>query len=323
MAVRHVRPMKAISGELPVPDDDWAFEIKWDGMRIVAHIEEGNVRLDNANLVDSTVRFPELTADDGIAAAAAEATVILDGEVVAFGPNGVPDFGLLQHRMHVVSPAEARRRSNEMPVTYVAFDLLHLAGLDTFDLPYVDRRHLLDEVVEANRAVQVPATQFGEGNALLDAAKGRGLEGVMAKRLGSRYRPGVRSPEWRKIKARRQQEFVIGGWSPGERGRAGRLGALLVGVNDDTGLRYAGKVGTGFREADLAMLGDALAAIEQPSSPFVAPLPTAVGRVARWVAPVLVAEVAFGEWTADGILRHPAYLGLRNDKDPSEVVREP
>jgi bifunctional non-homologous end joining protein LigD len=315
--------MKAISGELPVPDDDWAFEIKWDGMRIVAHVEDGSVRLDNANLVDSTVRFPELTGAGGIAAAAADATVILDGEVVAFGPTGVPDFGLLQHRMHVVSAVEARRRSNEMPVTYIAFDLLHLAGLDTFDLPYTDRRQLLNEVVQGNQAVQVPAARFSEGEALLAAAKTQGLEGVMAKRLGSRYRPGVRSPEWRKIKARRQQEFVIGGWSPGEGGRTGRIGALLVGVNDDSGLRYAGKVGTGFRERDLSMLGEALAEIEQPSSPFVSAVPAAVGRVARWVAPVLVAEVAFGEWTADGILRHPSYLGLRNDKDPSEVVREP
>src|SRR5262249_17887191 len=157
---------------------------------IVAHVEDGSVRLDNANLVDSTIRFPELTGAGGIAAAVADASVVLDGEVVAFGPGGAPDFGLLQHRMHVVSPVEARRRATEMPVTYIAFDVLHLAGLDTFDLPYADRRRLLHEVVEANQAVQVPAARFGDGAALLAAAKAQGLEGVMAKRLASRYRPG-------------------------------------------------------------------------------------------------------------------------------------
>jgi bifunctional non-homologous end joining protein LigD len=157
---------------------------------------------------------------------------------------------------------------------------------------------------------------------LLDAATEQGLEGVMAKRVDSPYLPGKRSPAWRKVKARLRQEFVVGGWQPGEGNREGFLGSLLVGVYDAGALRYSGKVGTGFNSRELDRLGSLLAEREVAATPFEPPPPRIVARVARWVRPELVAEVQFGEWTEEGILRHPSYLGLRADKAPTDVVRE-
>lgn len=315
-----IPPMKAVSGDLPADESGWAFEIKWDGMRALAFVAGGELRLQSANLADITARFPELAT---LAGALSGHQVVLDGELVALGPGGRPSFGALQHRMHVADPCESRRRALVEPVTYMIFDLVHMDGRDVTQVPYLDRRRLLADVVPPGPRWQVPAHHGdGDGAALLAAATEAGLEGLLAKRLASRYEPGRRSPAWRKIKVRLRQEFVVGGWQPGEGGRAGTLGSLLVGYFAQGALRYAGRVGTGFTERELARLATRLEELSVPSTPFDPVPPTVVSRRARWVSPELVAEVAFGEWTDAGILRHPAYLGLRTDKAPADVVRE-
>ncbi|MCU1354255.1 MAG: polymerase LigD, ligase domain protein [Acidimicrobiales bacterium] len=314
--------MKAISG--PLPDDDgWSYEVKWDGMRVLAFVD-GGVRLLSANGIDVTTRFPEL---GGLADALDGQRSVLDGEVVALDTAGRSDFGHLQRRMHVADPAEARRRASTVPVTYMAFDVLHLDDHPTLDLAYEQRRSLLGDLVEAGPSWQAPRHLTGDGATLLAAAAEQGLEGLVAKRTASRYEPGRRSPAWRKLKVRREQEVVIGGWTEGTGNRAGRLGALLVGVHDegdpDGPLRFAGGVGTGFTAETLEQITSALAPLASDDCPFAPPLPRTVLRGAHWVEPVLVAQVAFGEWTADAHLRHPSFLGLRYDKAPGDVIREP
>jgi bifunctional non-homologous end joining protein LigD len=314
-----LRPMKAVTGTLPVDESGWAYEIKWDGVRVVSGIESGGVRLRSSNGNDITGRYPELQA---LAEALKHHAVVLDGEVVAFDEQGRPNFGRLQHRMHVASAAEVRKRAETVPITYVVFDLLHLDGNDVLPLPYVDRRRLLTELVPDDGCWTVPAHRESDGAALLEAVAARGLEGIVAKKIQSPYLPGKRSSSWVKVKVRLRQEFVIGGWQPGQRGREGQLGSLLVGVYGDDALRYCGKVGTGFTMRELARLGDLLAPLEIDASPFDPPPPRPIARVAHWVRPQLIAEVEFGAWTEEGILRHPSYLGLRDDKAPADVVRE-
>jgi bifunctional non-homologous end joining protein LigD len=202
------------------------------------------------------------------------------------------------------------------------FDLLELDGESLVDLPSEDRRRLLTELVEPGPSWRVTEAWIGGGRDLLDVMEERGMEGLIAKRLGSRYEVGRRSGNWRKLKVRRQQEMVVGGWLPGEGARATTIGALLVGHHGGGSLRYAGRVGTGFREAELRRLRDELDALSSPRCPFEPPPPATVARRARWVEPSLVVEVAFREWTADGVLRQPAYLGQRFDKDAHDVVRE-
>jgi bifunctional non-homologous end joining protein LigD len=316
-------PMRAVRGEPPVGDDagDWAYEVKWDGMRVIGRVSPSGVALRSANGRDATSRFPELA---GLADALAPHSAVLDGEVVSFNDAGRPDFGALQRRMHVASAHEAAVRAATQPVVWVLFDLLWLDGVAAVDLPYEHRRRLLEDLVEPGPNWQVPRRLVGDGPELLAAVRAQGLEGGLAKRRSSPYLPGTRSPAWRKIKWRRRQELVVGGWVPGEGSRAPSFGALLVGHHDDSGsLVYAGRVGSGFDQAELTRLGGELARLATDACPFTpAPPVTAVGRRARWVRPELVVEVAFAEWSADGVLRHPSYLGQRSDKDPADVVRE-
>jgi bifunctional non-homologous end joining protein LigD len=309
-------PMKAtLADHLPPDDEGWAYETKWDGMRVVATVGPTGVELVSAAGNDATDRFPELA---GLAGAVAAQTAVLDGEVVAFDPDGRADFGRLQPRMQ-------RRDGGEgaTPVVYVVFDLLELDGHDTTGLPYEDRRRLLTQLLEPGPSWRLTDAQVGGGQALLDAAAHAGMEGLVAKRLGSAYEPGRRSPSWRKVKVRRRQELVVGGWTAGEGARRASLGALLVGYHDDAGaLRYAGRVGSGYSEVELRRWVAELAALATPDCPFEPPPPRPVERVGRWVRPELVVEVAFHEWTGEGVLRHPSYVGQRFDKDPVTVVRE-
>ncbi len=316
-------PMRAVTGPLPDDEDGWAYEVKWDGMRLLAQVDD-EVRLTSTNGIDATARFPELA---GLADHLAGHRAVLDGEVVAFDDQGRSSFSALQARMHLTDPAKVAQLRREVPVQYVVFDLLHLDDHPTIDLPYLDRRRLLTGLVEPSTGWLVPGHRVGEGAELLAAAAERGLEGVMAKRVDSVYRPGKRSPAWRKVKVRRRQEVVIGGWSTGEGGRSSSFGALLVGVRDpgDPGgpLRFAGGVGTGFTDGVLTELRHRLADLAVDECPFTPVPPGPVRRTAHWARPELVAEVAFGDWTPEGRLRHPSYLGLRIDKDPADVVREP
>jgi bifunctional non-homologous end joining protein LigD len=315
-----LRPMLATSGSLPSSDSGWAYEMKWDGLRALALISGDRVRLTSRTSRDITHVYPELA---GLAAAAGSQYAVLDGEIVALGADGWPDFEALQQRMNIGAAAPARKLAAEVPVTYLAFDLLWLNG-PLLDLPYSRRRALLEGLGLNGANWQVPPSFTEESGADLQVvSREHRLEGIMAKRLQSRYEPGRRSTSWRKIKNVRSQEVVIGGWKPGEGGRAGWIGSLLVGVYDGGELIYSGHVGTGFSQQTLRLLREKLAPLRRSTSPFGATVPPEDARYAQWAEPVLVAEVEFADWTKSGRLRAPSYKGLRDDKSAAEVIREP
>jgi bifunctional non-homologous end joining protein LigD len=307
-------PMMARSGKLPRDDERWAYELKWDGVRAVVHSEPGRMRLHSRNLNEITDRYPELGR---LNRALSHHRAILDGEVVAFGPDGRPSFQRLQGRMHLTSEHAVRRLSQSEPVAYIIFDLLWLDGHSLMHLPYTERRAKLLELGLQGPTWQTPAHHVGDGAAMLEATRAQGLEGVIAKRLDSPYSPGRRSSAWVKVKNVRRADVVVGGWLPGEGKRGGRLGALVVGYYQDGELRYAGRVGTGFDEAELNRLGGLLEPLARETSPFEGRQPP---RETRFVEPRLVAAVVFGEWTQARTLRHPVYKGLRDDIDPEAVV---
>jgi bifunctional non-homologous end joining protein LigD len=315
-----LRPMLATAGTLPVRDAGWAYEMKWDGIRALAFVEDGAVRLMSRTGRDITQVYPELA---GIAGAVDARQAVLDGEVVAFGDGDWPDFEALQQRMNISSAAQARMLVSQVPVSYLAFDVLWLGDKPLLDLPYVERRELLDGLGLTGGRWQAPPSFIGEsGRDVQAVSKQHELEGIMAKRVQSRYEPGRRSQSWLKIKNLSRQEVVIGGWKPGEGARAGGIGSLLVGVQDGGELVYCGHVGTGFTQQTLHMLGGKLRPLRRATSPFGTTVPADEARSAQWVEPELVAEVEFIKWTKSGRLRAPAYKGLRDDKDPAEVVRE-
>jgi bifunctional non-homologous end joining protein LigD len=250
----------------------------------------------------------------------AAAEIVVDGEIVAMDAHGRPDFGALQSRMHRTGP-EVGRLAVAAPVTYLVFDLLAADGESLLGTPYAERRARLDALgADGHRWMSTPWFRGG-GADVLAASQENGLEGVVAKRLTSVYRPGARAPEWRKIKNISAQAVVVGGWRPGQGRRAGGIGSLLVGVPDDEGrLIYAGHVGTGFSDADLRDLQALLT--RRPTTPFQGALPREVTRDAQWVEPDLVGEVAYALWTAEGRLRHPVWRGVRDDLEPDDVVIE-
>jgi len=308
-----LKPMLARAGDLPAADELWAFEIKWDGVRALAYSTPGKIRFESRNLNDITNSYPELKA---LNRALSSHSAILDGEIVAFDEDGRPSFGRLQSRMHIASESAARRRAKEVAVVYVVFDLLWLDGHSLVDLPYEKRRAGLQELGLDGRSWQTPDHVVGNGAAVLAASLERGLEGVVAKRLDSPYEPGRRSSCWTKVKNVRREDVVVGGWSPGEGRRRDRIGALLVGVEEDGELRYAGRVGTGFTDAELKRLVTVLR--QRDTSPFTAG--AAPPRGAVFVEPERVAEVEFTEWTSDGMLRHPSYKGLREQSPASAFL---
>jgi bifunctional non-homologous end joining protein LigD len=315
-----VKPMLAVAGKLPTDSENWAFEVKWDGIRAVLFVEGGRVRALSRNDLDVTVSFPEL-ADIG--KYLGMTTCVIDGEIVALGEDGRPSFSRLQQRMHVSNQREAKRRSLSDPVTFVAFDLLYVDGHSLLDADYDTRRERLESLHLAGETfLTTDAFRDVSGQDILDATVANGLEGVVAKRRTSPYRAGRRHPDWTKVKSFRTQEVIVGAWTDGQGERRGSLGALLLGIPEDGRLRYVGKVGTGFTaDARSALLHD-LAPLATPDNPFASALPRGDANSAHFVRPELVGEVEFAEWTTAGRLRQPTWRGLRPDKDPREIVRE-
>jgi len=313
-------PMLATIGKPPARNrDDWAVEMKWDGVRALAFIENGRLRLGSRTGKNITTTYPELA---GLAHAIGHKQVLLDGEIVAF-TDGQPDFEALQPRMHVSSPAQAVRLAEQTPVTYLAFDILQLDGRPLTALPYSERRGLLTSIFPNGSGWLCPPNfPGGDVDDVLTASAANNLEGVVAKRLDSRYDPGARASSWVKIKNKFSQEVVVAGWKPGKGNRTGLIGSLLVGVHDDEGLIYCGHVGTGFTDATLRMLTRKLDPLRRQDSPFDQPVPAEDVRNTVWVEPKLVIAVSFDRWTREGRMRAPVYHGLRDDKDPADVVRE-
>lgn len=318
----HVRPMLATaSAELPRDQSAWSFELKWDGVRAITLWDGRHLRLESRSLRDITAAYPELQP---LGASLGSRPAIVDGEVVALDANGAPSFQRLQERMHVGDPVLAARKAAETPVAYFVFDVLHLGDRSTMELPFVERRRLLEELGLAGPAWATPPAVFGDGTATMTVADQRDLEGVVAKRLDAPYVPGARSRNWLKVKRVTSDEFVVGGWQPGEGRREGTIGSLLLGLpagRDDGRLTFVGAVGTGFTEKELRRLGDRLAPLRTDESPFVEKLPTQYRR-AVWVRPEVVVEVEYRERTTGGILRHPSYKGERIDKSVQDVVVE-
>jgi len=312
--------MLAIAGELPTDDAAWAYEMKWDGLRAIATISAGSVTLFSRTGRDVTGTYPELA---GLASAIGSREVVLDGEIVAFGDGTWPSFEALQQRMNVAAAAQVRRLAAEIPVTYLAFDLLSGDGEPLVGRPYRERRARLDELAVDGPRWQTPPAFIGvPGKDVQAVSRQHGLEGIMAKRIASRYEAGRRSASWRKIKNVQRQEFVVGGWKPGEGARSDQIGSLMVGVYGPDGLTFAGHVGTGFTQQTLRMLSARLGPLRRPTSPFGSTIPPEQARGAVWIEPQVVIEAEFALWTSAGRLRAASFRGFRQDKDPADVVRE-
>ncbi|WP_119727450.1 non-homologous end-joining DNA ligase [Thermomonospora amylolytica] len=318
-----VAPMTAVTGDLPEDAAQWALELKWDGVRVVSSVTRDGVRAVSRRGTEVVARYPELS---GLADLVHGHEVVLDGEVVAF-QGGRPSFERLQRRMHVAHPDT--RLIRQVPVRYVVFDVLYLDGRSLLGMPYADRRALLDGLeLAAVGTIEAPpylhAADGGQVKELLEYTWEQRLEGLVAKRLDSPYRPGRRVDFWRKVKNFQTQEVIVCGWRPGHGRREGGVGSLLLGVHDGKGrLCFAGHVGTGFTDRALDEIYRLLWPLRRPTSPFDEVVPREHARDAQWVEPLLVGEVAYSTWTREGRLRAPSWRGLRDDKDPSEVVHEP
>lgn len=303
-----------------VDEEDWAFEMKWDGIRAISSVENGSVKLTSRNGHDLTAAYPELAAlsdaFDGTAG-------IFDGEIVALDRSGRPDFGLLQGRINLTREREIAAAAQAIPVHYIVFDILSLDGRSVAEQEYAARRELLESVITAPDAgvIQLPPVFTGDLSEAMATSKALGLEGVVAKQRDGRYEAGRRSRSWTKIKHHRAQEVVVGGWRPGNGRRAAGIGSLLLGVPGETGIRYVGRVGTGFTDRMLADILGTLAARARKTA-SLEEVPAADARDAHWVRPDLVAEVSFAEWTSDGRLRQPVWRGWRPDKSIADIQLE-
>ncbi len=307
-AFDELAPMLTTHGSVAkLTASQWAFEAKWDGYRLLVDADHGKIRLRSRSGRDLTKEFPQLRS---IADDLAEHHAVLDGEVVALDASGVPRFSEMQNR------ARATR------IEFWAFDLLHLDGRSLLRARYRDRRQLLETLAAGAEGLIVPDLLSGDGAQALDYSRKHQWEGVIAKKWDSTYQPGRRSASWIKDKYWNTQEVVIGGWRAGEGGRSSGIGSLLMGIPAADGLRFVGRVGTGFTERDLANLKKTLAPLHTDESPFDTRLSTQDAKGVTFVEPTLVGEVRYSEWTSDGRLRQPSWRGLRPDKSPGEVVRE-
>ncbi len=301
-------------------DVEWAFEMKWDGIRTVIHLDGTDVRLMSRNGNDLSATYPDLI--DAIRAAINARSAILDGEIVAFGKEARPDFGLLQQRMGLTNRRDVEQAIKNVPVDLMVFDVLEIDGESQRKKSYDERRDSLVALVNNTGAVQVPPAFDGGFDAAIASSQDLGLEGVVAKKRDSTYVVGRRSRAWIKVKHHLMQEVVIGGWRRGKGGRSSMVGSLLMGIPDDSGiLQYVGRVGTGFRDKELVELTKKLQRLERKTPPF-AQVPRPDSNDAVWISPKLVGEVEFAEWTPTSKMRHPSWRGWREDKSPADVHRE-
>jgi bifunctional non-homologous end joining protein LigD len=311
--------MLATGGDLPL-GPGWAYELKWDGVRALAVVTGTSLRLYARSGAEITIAYPELAGLGRALAAAGVERALLDGEIVALGTDGTPSFVALAERMHVRDRSRAAALAASTPVTFMIFDILRLGEEDTTGLPYARRRELLDSLgATLPPGAWVVPPRFDDGAATLAASREMALEGVVAKRLESVYRPGLRSPDWVKVKLDRTGDYVVGGWRPGAR----PLGALLIGVAlPDGRLDYRGRVGGGISDAAQRELLKRLEPLRADVSPFAEALPREDARGATFVRPSLVVEVRYGNLTSDRRLRFPRFVRLRPDKSPEETSDE-
>ncbi len=306
-----MRPMLATSGTHVPADPGWSHEVKWDGVRVLADTTRSGTRLLSRNENAVTVAWPELNRSP-----LGDRDLLVDGEVIALNDRGLPDFRVLQDRMHVRSAATAARLANRLPATYMVFDVMRVDGKDVTDQPLGERRKILGGLGLEHSTWQVPAP-YDDGAMLHEATLQQGLEGIVSKRLTSRYVFGQRSRDWLKFAHRHRGTYVVGGWRPQE-GTSDRLAALLVGEVTPDGLLYRGRVGSGISGAVSRQLAALVAPIARTTSPFDDEVPAVDARGTSWVEPVLVVDV-----DTHGLgytrLRQPSYRGLRNDLTPEDL----
>jgi bifunctional non-homologous end joining protein LigD len=313
---RSVPPMLAVLAQtLPYRPDDWAFEYKWDGVRAIFRWDGNDFSFQSRNQLDITPRYPEIRP---LAEVFGSRPVILDGEVIALDEHERPSFSRLQRRMHVRDAVAVRRLMKQVPVWFVVFDVLWLDGRPLIDQPWIQRRDRLEELeLEGPAWLRSPA-HVGRGAEVLEAARNLKLEGVVAKKLTSVYQPGVRSPDWLKIKIVQSDEFVVGGWVPEGGERKNRIGSLLLGSYDENGrLRFVGGMGTGFDDEDHRTLTGLMRRLAVPTSPFADTVPAKRG--ALYVKPELVVQVEYRRRGPGGILQQAAFKGIRTDKSAKEL----
>jgi bifunctional non-homologous end joining protein LigD len=310
-----MRPMLASRGTTVPTGADWVHEVKWDGMRVLVEVGPDAVSVFSRNDNDVTVTFPEL---QGLARTGRE--MLLDGEVVALA-GGVPTFAALADRMHVRNPRKAQTLAGTNPVTLVVFDLLRLDGHDLTGKPFSVRRSALESLSLGDTHWQVPAT-YDDGELLLEATEQQGLEGVVSKKLSSRYHFGRRTKDWLKFPNRPSTSYVVGGWRY-EVDSSTRLGALLVGEPTPAGLAYRGRVGSGIAGREGPRLKEMLAPLRAPTSPFCDEVPRVDAKNTVWVRPETVVDIRSLGVTAGGRLRQPSYHGVRTDLSPADLAAEP
>jgi bifunctional non-homologous end joining protein LigD len=324
---RWIEPMHASLSESPFSSKDWYFEPKLDGVRALSFIQRGKVGIFSRRGLDATKQYPSVA---GELHEQVEPEMVLDGEIVAFDENGVPSFQELQQRLNLMRESDIKRAESQVPVFYYVFDVLYAGGYDLRGAPLDQRKRLLRQLLMPTDRVRLVEDFERDGDVAYRVAVEHGLEGLLAKRRDSVYESGRRSKNWMKIKSTKEDEFIIGGYTEGGGWRAGTFGSLLLGYHDEAGkLRYAGHVGTGFNDRTLRVLKERLEALQTDERPFAEEPPRAGMPFGRpktapvaWVKPELVAQVRYAQWTKDGVLRAPSFLGLREDKAPTDVRRE-
>jgi bifunctional non-homologous end joining protein LigD len=310
-----MRPMLATKGDHVPSGGEWSHEVKWDGVRVLADTRDGRTRMWSRNANDVTPAWPEISAPP-----LGDRDVLVDGEVIALNDRGVPDFRVLQDRMHTRNATTARRLSQQVPATFMVFDVVRLDGRDLTHQPLERRREILAGLDLAGSTWQVPAA-YDDGAMLFDATLQQGLEGIVSKRLGSRYAFDTRSPHWLKFAHRHRLSYVVGGWRPQE-GTTDRLAAVLVGERTPEGLRYRGRVGSGIGGKVGAMLSDLLTPLERGDSPFADEVPRLDARGTHWVEPRVVIDVDTHGTGCDR-LRQPSFQGVRHDLDAETLGTDP